>query len=142
LNSFPLYGVDLNVGGALARAAGSYTLARMVACGQTNAHWLHWMQIFRSHTGMSIAMLRFSHFAVATGHVPSAGNALTGNRSPLPAIMTAVTFCTKSGALVETIGGRERAAVADPGTGISFKWDSVQSTASKLRRTTSAPRLP
>ena len=56
------------------------------------------MQIFESQTGISSARLRFSHFAVATGQVPSTGNALTGSRSPLPASITAVTFCTKSGA--------------------------------------------
>ena len=52
------------------------------------------MQIFESHTGISSAMLRFSHFAVATGHVPSTGNALTGRKSPFPASITAVIFWT------------------------------------------------
>ena len=102
----PLYSVDLNVGGAPASALSSYTFARIAACGQTSAHWLHWMQIFGSQTGISSAMLRFSHFAVAIGHVPSTGNALTGSRSPLPASITAVTFWTKSGACSETSGGR------------------------------------
>ena len=49
-------------------------------------------------------MFRFSHFAVATGHVPSTGKALTGSRSPFPASITAVTFCTKSGACSDTSG--------------------------------------
>ena len=31
------------------------------------------MQIFESQTGISSAMFRFSHFAVATGQVPSTG---------------------------------------------------------------------
>jgi hypothetical protein len=53
-------------------------------------------------------MFRFSHLAVATGQVPSTGNALTGSRSPLPASITAVIFCTKSGA-------RSRRAAAGDG---------------------------
>ena len=46
LYSFPRYAVDWNVGGASASAAPSYTFARIAACGQTSAHWLHWMQTF------------------------------------------------------------------------------------------------
>ena len=64
-----------------------------------------------SHTGISSAMLRFSHCAVPVGHVPSTGKALTGSRSPLPASSTAVTRCTKSGARSLTMGGRVRVAV-------------------------------
>ena len=71
----------------------------MAACGQTSAHLLHWMQISGSQTGISRAMLRFSHCVVPVGQVPSTGNALTGSRSPLPAIITAVTVLTKSGRL-------------------------------------------
>src|SRR5215470_11686595 len=70
----------------------------MVACGQTKAHLLHWMQTFGSQIGTSSAMRRFSHFVVPTGQVPSTGKADTGSRSPLPAIITAVTRRTKSGA--------------------------------------------
>ena len=44
--------------------------------------------------------------AVPVGQVPSTGKALTGSRSPLPAIITAVTRWTKSGASSATIGGR------------------------------------
>ena len=65
LYSLPLNSVDLKVGGAPASAPSSYTFARIAACGHTSAHWLHWMQIFESHTGISSAMFRFSHFAVA-----------------------------------------------------------------------------
>ena len=114
----------------------------MAACGQTSAHWLHWMQILESQTGISSAMLRFSHFAVAIGQVPSIGNALTGSRSPLPARMTAVTFWTKSGAFSDTSGGRARREVAEAGTLISCRCASAWSTTSQLRRTTSGPRLP
>ena len=75
------------------------------------------MQILASQTGISMAMFRFSHFAVPTGQEPSTGKALTGSRSPFPDIMTAVTFCTKSDAARETIGGRTRVALAAAGTG-------------------------
>src|SRR3954449_8843076 len=142
LKSSPLYAVDLKVGGAPSNAEESYTFARIVAWGHTRAHWLHWIQILASHTGISMPMFRFSHFAVATGHVPSTGKALTGSRSPLPAIITAVTFCTKSGAPGETSGGRNRVALTVAGTEISCKCARVPSTASKFRRTTSAPRFP
>src|SRR5215813_15187798 len=70
----------------------------MVACGQTKAHLLHWMQTFGSQIGTSSAIRRFSHFVVPTGQVPSTGKADTGSRSPLPAIITAVTRWTNSGA--------------------------------------------
>jgi hypothetical protein len=100
------------------------------------------MQIFESQTGISSAMLRFSHFAVAIGQVPSTGNALTGRRSPLPASITAVTFCTKSGARSDTSGGRIRAALTFAGTGTWCRCASAWSTTSQFRRTTSGPRLP
>ena len=61
-----------------------------------------------SQTGISTAMLRFSQRLVPIGQVPSTGKALTGSRSPLPASITAVTRCTKSGASSATIGGRRR----------------------------------
>ncbi len=51
-------------------------------------------------------MVRFSQRAVPVGQVPSTGKADTGNRSPLPASMTAVTRLTKSGASSATTGGR------------------------------------
>src|SRR5215467_16252207 len=59
--------VALNVAGALARCCSSYTLIRIAACGQTMAHLPHWIQVFASHTGISSAMLRFSHLLVAVG---------------------------------------------------------------------------
>src|SRR5256885_14076252 len=76
---------DLNVLGALSSSLLSYTLIRITACGQTMAHLPHWMQIFESHAGISSARLRFSHFAVPVGKVPSHEKALTGSSSPLPA---------------------------------------------------------
>ncbi len=50
----------------------------MAACGQTSAHLPHWMQIAGSQTGISSAMLRFSHWVVPVGQVPSTGKAETG----------------------------------------------------------------
>src|SRR5512143_1273667 len=114
LNSRPRKSVDLNVAGAPASAAGSYTMTRMAACGQTNAHLLHWMQILSSQTGMSRAIARFSHCAVALGQVPSTGNAETGSRSPLPSMITAWTRLTKSGAFSGTVGRIFRVLVAGP----------------------------
>src|SRR5215472_11371857 len=97
----------------------------MAACGQTKAHLLHWMQILLSQRGTSSAMVRFSHFVVPVGQVPSTGKAETGSRSPLPAIITAVTRWTKSGADSETSGGRHADAVTLSGTDTSYRWESV-----------------
>lgn len=94
-------------------------MARIAACGQTSAHWLHWMQTSGSQIGISAARLRFSHCAVPVGQVPSTGKAETGRRSPWLAIITAVTARTKSGASAATTGERRRAAVAVSGTPIS-----------------------
>src|SRR3990170_1548332 len=108
--------MDLNVGGASCSSAGATILARITACGQTKTHLLHWMQMDESHTGISLAMLRFSHRVVPTGHVPSGGKALTGSRSPFCAIIIAVTFFTKSGASGGTVGGSAWSALTAPGT--------------------------
>src|SRR5512137_2954578 len=78
-NSFQRAAVLLNVAGASFKYAGSYTLARMTACGQTNTHLPHWMQTFSSQAVISSAMLRFSHWAVPVGNVPSMGILLTGS---------------------------------------------------------------
>ena len=100
------------------------------------------MQTLSSQTGISSARLRFSHFAVPIGQVPSTGKALTGRRSPLPASITAVIFCTKSGAFSETRGGRVRTALAAFLTFTSWRLARDWSTTSQFRRTTSGPRLP
>ncbi len=50
-------------------------------------------------------MLRFSHCAVPVGKVPSTGKTLTGSLSPRPAMISAVTLCTNSGASLATMGG-------------------------------------
>src|ERR1019366_10613696 len=115
LSSFHLAGTDLKVGGALASKAGSYTFARITAWGQTSTHLPHWMQRFSSHTGMSSAMLRFSHCAVAVGKVPSLGMALTGRESPSPSMILASTSRTKAGAWEGTAGRRSKLLLTSAG---------------------------
>src|SRR5512143_1862852 len=100
------------------------------------------MQIEESHAGISAAMFLFSHWLVPTGQVPSTGKALTGSRSPLLAIMTAVTPWTKSGAATDTAAGRGRAVVTAVGAGTDESAARARSTASKLRLRTSPPFLP
>src|SRR5450759_2158056 len=100
--------------GALATAALGKTFILMVAWGQTMAHLPQSMQIEGSHTGIVWAMARFSYFVVPVGNVPSTGKALTGSWSPSPAISTAVTFLTKSGASSGTANMSERLLLAAP----------------------------
>jgi hypothetical protein len=116
-------------------------LARIAACGQTNTHLLHWMQIGWSHTGISSAIARFSHCAVPVGQVPSAANAETGKRSPLPSRITACTRLTKSGAATGTVGRSSPLPVSAPGS-TSNSFSSVASTEAQLRLTISSPFLP
>ena len=68
-------------------------------------HWPHWMHFVGSQAGMNAATLRFSHWVVAVGHVPSSGMAETGRSLPFWAIILAETFLTNSGASSETIAG-------------------------------------
>ena len=70
----------------------------------------------------------------------AAGIALTGRRSPSPAIRRAVTRLTKSGALAGTSEATSSAAVTAP----SVTWvrrASDVSIAAKLRATTASPRF-
>ena len=87
-------------------------------------------------------MLRFSQRVVLSGHVPSGANALTGSLSPSPAIMTAVTRLTKSGAAGETTGGRAWVVVTLAGTAISCNAASEASTAAWFFATTASPLRP
>jgi hypothetical protein len=80
------------------------TFMRMVAWGQTMAHLPQSMQTSGSQIGMVNAMARFSYFVVPLGKVPSTGSALTGSRSPSPAIRREVTRATKSGTSTGTGG--------------------------------------
>ena len=105
--SLALYVVETKPAGARSRCAGSNTTVRSAACGQMSAHLLHWMQMAGSHDGSSSAVLRFSHSAVPVGQVPSTGKALTGNASPRPATITAVTASHEGAAR-----GRPRSARA------------------------------
>ena len=75
----------------------------MTACGQTITHLPHWMQTSGSQTGTSVARLRFSHCVVPVGKVPSLGNALTGTRSPRPAMISPSTLRTNSGARFSSV---------------------------------------
>ena len=115
---------------------------RIAACGQTSAHRPHWMQTSGSQIGISKAMLRFSTRAVSVGNVPSTGKALTGNRSPRPAISIAVTRWTNSEPSEETGGSRCRWLSAATGTWTWFMPSSDASTAAKFFRNTDSPRLP
>src|SRR5512146_2016179 len=92
----------LNVAGAFSRYFLSKTLWRMTACGQTKTHLPHWMHRSDSHTGISRAMLRFSHFVVPVGKVPSTGMAETGTESPSKAIIGPSTSRTNAGASAGT----------------------------------------
>ena len=121
---------------------GSKTFIRIVACGQTMAHLPQSMQMSGSQIGISWAIARFSYLAVPVGNVPSTGSADTGSRSPSPAISSAVTRFTKSGA---SSGRRARAvAVAVTAAGTSTRWRAASeaSMAAKLRSTIARPRLP
>ena len=77
----------------------------MAAWGQTIEQLRHWMHVAGFHTGMWVAMLRFSHCVVAVGQVPSSGIMETGMSLPRWAMSSAVTFWTNSGASGETVGG-------------------------------------
>jgi len=90
--------------------------ARMAACGQTSAHFPHWMQTSGSQTGTSWAMFRFSHMVVERGYVPSSGRRLVGRESPLPSMILAVTFLTNSGASSGTTGFLSKEEVTLPPT--------------------------
>ena len=87
-------------------------------------------------------MLRRSHCVVPVGYVPSSGSALTGSRSPRPAMISAVTFCTKSGASAGTGGRMSKVLVTVGGTFTSCNCARAASTAAKFFFTTDSPRLP
>ena len=46
--------------GAAAASSAVSANGRIVACGHTNAHWLHWMHFSASHFGTDTAIPRFS----------------------------------------------------------------------------------
>ena len=55
-----LMSASLVCAGAAAASSAVSTKGRMVAWGQTKAHWLHWMHFSASHLGTVTAMPRFS----------------------------------------------------------------------------------
>ena len=126
--------------GAFATASVGKTFIRMAACGQTMAHLPQSMQIEGSQIGISWAMARFSKAVVPVGNVPSTGNALTGSRSPRPAISSAVTVRTNSGASAETTDGIG-APVATVPSVTRFSRSIERSMAAKFRSTTAWPRF-
>src|SRR5512136_2957279 len=97
-NSLNLESIDLKVAGAFSRYFLSKTVWRMEACGQTKTHLPHWMHRSDSQTGISRAILRFSHLVVPVGKVPSTGIADTGTVSPSKPIIGPSTSRTKAGA--------------------------------------------
>ncbi len=100
------------------------------------------MQIVGSQIGISRAIDRRSHWAVSVGNVPSTGSAETGRKSPSPASIIAVTFCTNAGAPAGTTSGRYRSDVASEGTFTSCSESSAASTAASFLATIVSPRLP
>ena len=137
-----VHGTALKVDGARFISSGENTVMRIAACGHTSGQIAHCVQIVSSQIGISCAMLRFSHWVVPVGNVPSTGSADTGSRSPLPSSIIAVTRCTKSGAAFGTIGRRVHSESARSGTLTSAIAASEPSTAAKLRASTVSPRLP
>src|SRR5208337_401314 len=133
---------DLKVSGASFSSEESYTLARITAWGQTNTHLPHWMHKSSSQTGISLAMLRFSHMAVPVGKVPSMGIALTGSESPFPVTIVPKTSRTNFGACGDTAGSMSKSAVTLAGTFTSCMCASAASTAALFFCTTASPRLP
>ena len=87
-NSLNLASFDLKVAGAFSRRAGSYTFCRMVAWGQTKAHFPHWMQRSGSQTGISKADIAFFPLGGCCGV-----GAVTGHRTH----GQAVTFTADDG---------------------------------------------
>ena len=82
--ALPFAGTSVVAAGAAAASASVRAKGRMVACGQTNAHWLHWMQVAASQAGTLTATPRFSYAAAPCSNWPSTCgmNADTGRRSP------------------------------------------------------------
>ena len=83
--------------GEFANSSLGTTFALIAACGQITTHLLHCVhRSASSQTGTKSAIPRFSNMAVPVGNVPSAGKALTGNSSPLPAKIVPKTSFTNS----------------------------------------------
>ena len=77
-------------------------------------------------------MLRFSHWVVPVGKVPSTGKAETGMLSPLESMISPSTLRTNSGASFGTACRRVILEVISVGTLTSYRFAMVRSTASKF----------
>src|SRR5665647_3843001 len=117
-----LKGLLWNPSGAPCSCSLGKILIRSAVCGQVTAHLPQSVHRSGSQIGRSWAIARFSHWDVAVGHVPSAGMALTGSRSPSPRSRRAVTWRTNSGASLGIGGIRCSVLVASAGilTSVSY----------------------
>ena len=141
LSSLPRAGMVSKPLGAALASVSSSRAGRMAACGQTTAHWLHWMQFSLSHCGTLMATPRFSYWLVATGKEPSGLKELTGRLSPFWARMGRMTFCTKAGTLSD-LPDLSLAVAQAAGTLISTRLARVWSTPSTFILTILSPFLP
>ncbi len=132
---------DCSASGAASRASGDTTFARMAECGQAATQWLHWVQSSGFQMGISSAILRFSQRVVPSGQVPSGGSAETGNASPRPASIAAVTVLTKSGAASATTGGRQALWLLTGCNGTAKRDSRARASACQFRSTSSWPLL-
>ena len=78
--ALPFAGTSVVAAGAAAASASVRAKGRMVACGQTNAHWLHWMQVAASQAGTLTATPRFSYAAAPCSNWPSTCGNERGHR--------------------------------------------------------------
>ena len=67
----PNAGIASKFAGPLLTSSSVASTGRIVACGHTNAHWLHWIQFSLIQCGTNNAAPRFSYAAVPFGKVPS-----------------------------------------------------------------------
>ena len=141
-------GAERKPSGALARAAGSTTVARITAWGHTITHLPHCTHRSGSHTGIASAMLRFSHWAVPLAKLPSQGRALTGRASARRCSWGSTSSRTTAGAVARWAGqgsgsGAMAPRSATPGVGvISRRPPRAASIAPRLRATIASPLWP
>ena len=114
----------------------------MQACGQTMAHWQHWMQLSICHSGTITAMPRFSYLVVPVGTTPAGSSLDTGSLSPYCARMGWLSS-SKYSVASSLAGSAPVVALAlSAGTGISTRPEMAMSMAAQFYLTTSSPFLP
>ena len=64
-------GIVSKFSGPAAASSAVAKIGRIVACGHTKEHWLHWIQFSLIQCGTNKAAPRFSNAAVPEGNVPS-----------------------------------------------------------------------